>query len=606
MLEYRNNDYRDPFCLRSVTTPQLHNSTIPLSKRVAWTAGLMVLLCISGCTTPFSKPPLSVKAQAEAFSHFSLGLLAEAAGDSVAALEHLESAIRIDPSAKKLYPPAVSIALKLERPEDALRLALRLNAENPNELNTLLLLARVYVLTDHPAEAETVFNQVASEFPETPEAHLNLSRLFLSQKQFEKALVALENARTLLPEDLMLARQVLELSIQSDTYDHALELSETLPEETGKTPEAWLQFLAEKTPPEHREKLIEYLEGKLQEKSPHVFYYTLLSSLYLDDERTAKAKTTLQTALVIYPDNDRLRTVLGHIHLQEENYDDAYATFNHVRTHSPDSEWVQNPFFAFNFIIAAQKSDHLEEAVATLASTYTNDPVFLTQYMHSLCSGQSPISIRSAIDLLQSFHQRNPTAIEALYYLTLLQTEEEEFVAALENAREFEALAQNQEKTNLLDGFFYYQYASLYERTGQLEAAEKLFFKAIELGDPVTVASAQNYIAYMWAERGEKLEFGLNLVEQALSAEPENAAFIDTRGWIYYMQGRYQDALIQLKTACKIFSGDASIWEHLGDTYLKLGNPTAARKHWKKALELSPELEHLNERIETGENVPYN
>jgi len=556
--------------------------------RKAWvtgTAGFLALLCVVGCATPFSKPPLSVDAQAEAFSHFSLGLLAEASGDLVAALEHLEMAIRLDPGAEKLYPPAVAVALKLDRSEDAFRLALQLNTKRPLELNPRLLLARVCALTDQPALAEIVFKRVVSDFPKNPETHLSLARFFLSQGRSLEAIEALEKARSLVPKDLILAQQVLELSIQSGAY-----------------PEIWLQILAEKTPPEHREKLIEYLEENIREGNPPAFYYAQLSSLYLGDDRTGKAKVTLLAALTIYPDNGRLRTVLGYIHLQEEKYDEAYAAFDRVRTYSPDTEWEQNSFFAFNFMIAAQKSDHLEEAVAMLASTYTNDPVVLNQYMHSLLTGESPVSTRSAIDLLESFHQLSPKALEALYYLTLLQAEEKEYEAALKNARQLEALAKGQETTNLLDGFFYYQYATLHERTGEFEEAEKQFFKAIELGDAAISASAQNYIAYMWAERGEKLELGLSLIEQALSTEPENAAFIDTLGWIYYMQGRYEEALDQLKTANEIFNGDSTIWEHLGDTYLKLGNPTAARKHWKKALELSPEAEHLNKRIK--ENTP--
>ncbi len=654
--------------------------------RKAWasgTAGFLALLCVVGCATPFLKPPLSVDAQAEAFSHFSLGLLAEASGNSVAALEHLETAIRLDPHAENLYFPAIAVALKLEQPDDAIRLAQQLRKKHPNTRGSLLLRARVCALTDQPAEAEILFKRAVSGFPENPETHLNLARFFLSQdqpleatralesaqekhsenvdllqllgslileqsrtipeplsarqsvleglrflekaleidgsdpkrwrqvgyihlsiKQLEEALAALEKARSLVPEDLVLARQVLELSIQSGAYDHALELSEILPIETGEDPEAWLQVLVEKTPTEHRERLIEYLENQLKKKNPPVFYYTQLSSLYLDDDRTAEAKAALLAALTIHPNNGRLRTVLGYLHLQEEKYDEAYAAFNHVRTHSPNTEWAQSPFFAFNFMIAAQKSDHLEEAVSTLASTYTNNPVVLNQYVHSLLTGQSPISAAAAIDLLESFRQLSPKAVEALYYLTILQAEEKEYEAALGNAQRFERLAQDQGKTNLLDGFFYYQYATIHERIGQLENAEKYFFKTIELGDATTVASAQNYIAYMWAERGEKLEFGLGMIEQALATEPNNAAFIDTLGWIYYMQGRYEEALAQLKTASEIYDGDSTIWEHLGDTYLKLGNPTAAREHWEKALELAPNENRLTDRLEEAEISP--
>ena len=663
--------------LQSSNIPLFQNSMIPLSRIV----GLLALLSIAGCVTPFSEPPLSVDTQAKALSQFSMGLLAETSGDSAAALRHLKAAVQLDPGAGNIYLPAVAVALKSEHPDEALRLARQLHKKRPHALDSLLLLARVTALTGQPAEAEALFRQAVSDFPENPETHLNLARFFLSEQQLSKAIQALEStleqsgdsweilhllgtltveqsrnqtdallarmmiikganllekaleidpsdpqrwrqlgyirlsiqqpeealkalqeARARMPADLMLAQQVLELSIRSGSFEDALTLCEMLPVQTKTEAEPWFQILAEKTPPEHHGKLIDYLENQLLKKSPPLFYYTQLSALYLDDERPDEAKAILLSALSSYPDDGRLRTVLGYLHLQQEKYEEAYSAFDYVRAHSPNDEWAQNPFFAFNFMVAAQKSDHFEEAVATLASTHTNNPAVLNQYIQSLLTGQSPVSPQAAIDLLESFHRLSPKVIEALYYLALLQAEEEEYAKALENARRFEALAQSQENTELLDGFFYYQYAVLHERTGQLEDAEKFFFKAIELGSPETIASAQNYIAYMWAERGEKLELGLDLIEKALAADPNNAAFIDTLGWIYYMQGNYKEALNQLETASELFSEDSTIWEHLGDTYLKLGNPSAAREHWKKALELSPEAEHLNKRIE--ENKP--
>jgi tetratricopeptide (TPR) repeat protein len=182
----------------------------------------------------------------------------------------------------------------------------------------------------------------------------------------------------------------------------------------------------------------------------------------------------------------------------------------------------------------------------------------------------------------------------------VLQAKQKEYVKAIETARQFEALAQKSGATNLLSGQFYYQYASLYERAGQLETAEEMFFKVIETGDETVKAAAQNYIAYMWAERGEKLDMGLKLIQKALAVDPENGAFLDTLGWIYYMQGRYDAALNELKKASVFVGDDPSVWEHLGDTYLKLGNLDEASKHWKKALELDPGSKRLIERLEAN------
>ncbi len=653
-----------------------------ISRKVRITEALLLggLFFFSGCASP-SKPRLSADAQAGALSHFSLGLLAETGGDPVAAFEHLEAAIQLDPGEAKLYAPAVSVALKLKRPEDALRLARGLLKHHPNEAEPQLLLARVYALTDHLDRSEALFRNILVDFPENPDAPVFLSRLYLIQdqrdnalktirtalslqpnntellylmgtlcldrarslgdvpsakdaiqkgigflrqsltlesqeplrwqqlglallavKQPDEALHAFQEARIYAPSDMPLARQVFNLLIQTGKYDEAMAVYDQLAEDTGTEPELWLQYLAEKMPEEETSRLIEHLEEHLRDHpQAAVYYYAQLGSLYIGAHQNEEAENILEKALECHPDDDRLHTVLGYLHLQQNRYDDAYSALDQVRTQSPEAEWSSNPFFLYNFLISAQKSGHVEVAAQTLALTYTNSPAVLNQFMASLLSDQTPLSVKNSSELLNTFHTLSPDAVEPLYYLMALQAEQKDYPKALETARRFEALAQKTAQTNLLSGAFYYQYAALYEQAGQLEPAEKLFFKAIATGEEPVVAASQNYVAYMWAERGEKLDSGLELIHKALAVEPENGAFLDTLGWIYYQQGRYADALNELQKAQAVIQNDPDILVHLGDTYRKLGNPDEASKHWKKALELNPESKELKERLkETG------
>lgn len=650
--------------------------------RIAGAAVLGTVLSISGCAFPL-KPQLSAKAQAEALSHFSLGLLAEAGGDSSGALNQLEAAIKLDPNEQKLYAPAVAIALKLKKTDEAIRLARELVSRHPDTVDSLLLLARVYALTEHPDQAESLFRQAFIKFPEQPEPPVFLTRFYLSQERrtdafdtlciavkaqshnaelfhllgilcidnarsmddtpqakatiqegidfLQKALTltptntlcwqqlgfallavekpvealsAFETAHQYAPGDLLTARQILDLLITTGKADQAMAIYEQLADKTGTEPESWLQYIAEKLPKDEQYRLIARLEQQIseQQKAP-VFFYTQLGSLYIGAHKNQEAEALLTKALEQYPDNNRLRIVLGYLHLQQERYDDAYAEFEHVRATSPESEWAANPFFLFNFLIAAQKSGHSEEAAKTLASTYIDNPMVLNQYMQSLLTGQTSIPTASSIELLTIFHSMSPEAAEALYYLMVLQTEQKQYEKAIETARQFEALVQKNSNTNLLSAQFYYQYAALYERAGQLEPAEKLFFKTIEMGGDFT-APAQNYIAYMWAERGEKLDMGLELIQKALATDPENGAFRDTLGWIYYMQGRHTEALNELHKAMDL-KDDPVVREHLGDTYFKLGNHAAAIEQWKKALELDPENPRVRERLETNGITPF-
>ncbi len=646
--------------------------------RVAGVAALGILLGISGCASP-SKPQLNANVQAEALSHFSLGLLAEAGGDSAGALNHFKAAIRLDPNEDKLYAPAVAIALKLKQPDDAVRLARELVKRRSGAVDPLLLLARVYALTEHPDQAEALFRQAFVEFPQHPETPVFLAKFYLSQerrtnaletlraaaevqsgnaellhllgtlcidsvremgdtplakttiqkgihflqkaleiapedplrwqqlglaliavKQPVEALHAFQKALSKVPADLPLARQIFDLLIQSGKYDEAVAACDQLAAETATYPELWLQYLSENMPEEARARLTEILATEIREQpqSP-VSHYAQLGTLYIGAHKNQKSEDILLKALALYPDNNRLRIVLGFLNLQQERYDEAYTGLEQVRAKSPESEWSANPFFLFNFLVAAQKSGHLEEAAKTLASTYTNNPVILNRYMQSLLTGQTPVSTEGAIELLNIFHSLRPEADEALYYLMVLQAKQKQYEKAIETAQQFESVVQKSGETALLSGQFYYQFASLYERAGQLETAEKLFLKAIEMSGEVT-AAAQNYIAYMWAERGEKLNAGLELIKKALAEDPENGAFLDTLGWIYYMQGRYPEALQELQKAKGFFSGDPTVWEHLGDTYLKLGNRAAAIEHWGKALELAPESQQLIGRLEAN------
>jgi tetratricopeptide (TPR) repeat protein len=659
-----------------------------ISRKARFSAAALlgVLLFFGGCASP-SKPRLSADAQAEALSRFSLGLLAEAGGDSTAAFEHLSAAVRLDPGEERLYTPAVAIALKLGQTNDAVRLARELLKRHPESPEPPLLLARVYALSGYPDLAEPLLQKTLAAFPGNPDAAVFLARFYLSQdrskdaqeilraavqtqrenvgllhllgtlcidsardpgdsaeakaavqegisllqqaldldpqdslrwqqlgfaqlaiRQPDKALKSFQEARLYAPSDLTPARHLFELLIQTGDYDQAMEIYDQLAADTGTEPELWLQLLAEKMPEEQRTRLTEHLETQIRaQPQPPVFHYAQLGSLYIGAGENDKAEGVLIKALERYPDDNRLRIVLGYLNLQQERYAEAYTALEQVRTGSPEAGWSSNPFFIFNFLTAAQKSGHLQQAAETLARTYTSNPVVLNQYMSTLLTGESTVSTDGMIELLTLFRTLSPEAAEALYYLMVLQADQKEYRKAIETAKQFETLVQKSGDTNLLSGQFYYQYAALHERTGQLEPAERLFFKAIELGEKPLAAAAQNYIAYMWAERGEKLDTGLKLIRKALAVDPENGAFLDTLGWIYYMQGRYAEALTELRKASELDGDDPTVWEHLGDTCLKLGNLDEASKHWKKALELDPKSERLKERLkESGFPAPEN
>lgn len=581
-----------------------------ISRKVRTTEALLlgIMVFLGGCSSP-SKPRLPANVQAEALSHFSMGLLAEGGGDSMVALEQFESAIRLDPDEAVLYPPAIALALRLKDSETAVRLAEQVAICRNNDVESSLLKAKVYILTGQPVPAEKQLRQLLTDHPDNPEGSLFLIRLYFSQNRLNDALNCAQNARKNLTDDLPLARQLFELLIQSGRFDEALTIYPTLAADTQTDPNAWFGVLVERAQQKNSKALTALLEEQIRTQSPApALYFEQLGSLYLDAEKIRQAEDLLLNALTVYPKNERLYIFLGVIQLKQNRYDDAYTTLNHIRINTSESDESKSPFFRFNFILAAQSSGHIEQAAESLTETCTENPSVINQYVLTALSGTAPVSVENAIDLLNRCRTLRPTAIEPVYYLMMLHAEQKNYGQALENARLVELLAKQNAQTDRLDGQFYYQMAALYERTGQRNTAENLFYKTAEIGDERIAAAAKNYIAYMWAERGEKLDQGLALIQSALTTDPENGAFIDTLGWIYYMQGRYTEALTELEKANAIVPGDPAVLKHLGDTWLKLGNQDAAVEYWKKAQQLDPGainlLEKINAQDFTTKNIP--
>jgi tetratricopeptide (TPR) repeat protein len=124
---------------------------------------------------------------------------------------------------------------------------------------------------------------------------------------------------------------------------------------------------------------------------------------------------------------------------------------------------------------------------------------------------------------------------------------------------------------------------SMYERQKKYEAAEEMF-KKILAGDPNN-ATVLNYLGYMLADRGLRLEEALGHVKRAVELEPQNGAFLDSLGWAYFKLGNYDLAEENLRKATEHIPNDPTIQDHLGDLYQKTGRLKLAAAHWERALE---------------------
>ena len=110
---------------------------------------------------------------------------------------------------------------------------------------------------------------------------------------------------------------------------------------------------------------------------------------------------------------------------------------------------------------------------------------------------------------------------------------------------------------------------SIYERQKVYDKAEKAFHKV--LADDPKNAMALNYLGYMLANRGTRLDESLGYIRRAVALDPQNGAYLDSLGWVYYKMGNDELAEENLRRAAERMGDDPTIHDHLGELYMKTG-----------------------------------
>lgn len=140
-----------------------------------------------------------------------------------------------------------------------------------------------------------------------------------------------------------------------------------------------------------------------------------------------------------------------------------------------------------------------------------------------------------------------------------------------------------------------YARALSWERRDDIPRAEADLRKIL-VTEPDNVA-ALNALGYTLADRTTRYREALQLIERARTAEPDNAAIIDSYGWVLYRLGRKEEALVELRRALTL-QKDAEIAAHLAEVLWELGRKDEARKYFEQARKIDPENRSLKRALE--------
>jgi len=201
-------------------------------------------------------------------------------------------------------------------------------------------------------------------------------------------------------------------------------------------------------------------------------------------------------------------------------------------------------------------------------------------------------------DALSEARKRFPNTGKLAFFHGIALTQIKHHDEAMRAFEEAEIEAMNSQP-DMLDADFYFQYGAAAEQAGRYVKAAELFQKSIDL-DPSN-AESLNYLGFMWADHNENLDKAEKLIRRALEIEPGNAAYVDSLGWLLYRQGKYKEALSELLHAAEgLPDPDPVVFEHIADTYDKLGKKTGAVLYWQKAQQLDPDNKMLAEKLDAA------
>lgn len=264
-------------------------------------------------------------------------------------------------------------------------------------------------------------------------------------------------------------------------------------------------------------------------------------------------------------------------------------------------------------LLFAQRQDRLKEADQWMAACpmAREDPAaWLVRARMAALSEDLPalrraVEVGRGLDSLETFYpvmagrlaldDREPLlALEELRLARRLDPEDPEILSLLAMAQEDAGLLDEAEgslrvllATTPEDGDAWSRLATLLQKQGRKDEALALYARGRrELGEQATSHFLNNF-AYALAQAGEGLNEALAMSEQAVEAEPDNAAYRDTLGWLLFLLNRVSDAEAQLEKAQDLMAGVVD-WElllHLGLLRQRQGRPGDAEALWRKALE---------------------
>jgi tetratricopeptide (TPR) repeat protein len=493
----------------------------------------------------------------------------------------------------------------------------------PSDTDSYVILGRLYKLNNQPAKAEAAFKKILTSDPSSRNALSSLAQLYTDQGDYAQAIELL----TKIPDSDMdgpLLGMLAYAYSQAHESDKSVEIFEKA---MARDPDnqdirrAYVEALMEAGKADAaRTELQKILKADPEDGQS----YVRLSQLDRQAGRFEQARQELERAKTLMPENAEIpfqqvlledaagnqdkaieilqglikqtekpqgqytigeannRAIflerLGEIYRSQEKFDQAITAFKQIEALGKNQAPRGEGLIVETLRLSKQPEKALAEAEAAVQKYPDDRP--LRRLRASLLGEQGHVD--EAIQQLQSMLKGGPGDSEIYLSMAQIYSQAKRFPEAETVTNKALALSpkpDDQEMARFMLG-------SIFERQKKWDLAEEQFKKVLAV-DPLN-APASNYLGYMLADRGVRLDESVKYIQKALKVEPDNAAYLDSLGWAYLKMNRLDLAQAPLEKAAQKLKGDPTVQEHLGNLYFRMGKKMEAEQQWEQALKEWP------------------
>jgi len=522
--------------------------------------------------------------KAGALAHFVEGMVFEENGEMDKALEAYRKVLNVDPGQSELASRVAALLIQQEDFPQAIDVLKDAIKANPNDAEPYHQLAYIYAkYLKKTDQAVDYANRAIALNPRDIEAYQRLCEIELAAGQEQKALDVLDRATKVRSDDASfwtrLGKLYAAVLFKPD--------SQPKPDELKRVNEIFKKAVENaKDDPAILKDVADYYASSQQLKEAIPLYLRVIE-LQPDD---ANAREKLATGFILTDQRGKAVELLEQIIKEHPEKYQPYDLLAQVLDDEARS---------------LQRENRLEEAKAKFAKVAANyeqslliNPNHAGTYLRLAELLLGPLKDpERAVKFLAEARRRFSGAPEIVYYLAIAQREAKQTQRAVATFEEALREAQLDPDNEIVNAKFYFNYGVTAEQAGLYDKAADLLRRSIAL-DPANAAETYNYLGYMWADLNVHLDEAREMIERALQMDPNNGSYLDSLGWVEFRQGKFDQALADLLLAAKnLDREDPIVFEHIGDTYLKLHRVPEALESWQKALALDPKNKKLAEKI---------